>query len=182
MSNPNCEEVKYHKINEEVCLMAIKWTYETGRSYDSLPSGAYRVQIESAVETVSQSGNQMIKMELGVLGYRNKVKHHLTFSPKNRRMVNKALGEIYSSFDIPEGNLDAKTWVGKVGVAQLEPGEYNGGRYTRVAYFLTKRQQKELGFSLEDTREAVIIEEEDDEDYYSSLRPNRMSSFGCLHN
>ncbi|MBR1438811.1 MAG: DUF669 domain-containing protein [Synergistaceae bacterium] len=115
--------------------MAIEWEYKNNndrRSYKALQSGVYQVQIESAEETVSSSGNQMIKMVLSVLGYSNRVRHYLTFSPKNRFMVNKALGDIYSSFGIAEGNLDAKTWVGHIGVAQLEPDEFNGRPYNRL--------------------------------------------------
>ena len=79
--------------------MAIDWQYKNNsdrRSYKALPSGVYRVQIESAEEAVSASGNQMIQMVLRVLGYSNRVRHYLTFSPKNRFIVNKALGDIYS--------------------------------------------------------------------------------------
>lgn len=57
-------------------------------------------------------------MVLGVLSHENKVKNLLTFSPEHQDMVNKALGEIYSSFGIPEGNLEPQTWVGKVGVTK----------------------------------------------------------------
>ena len=123
----------------------INWQFKKNdnrRSYEALPSGVYQVQIEKAEEAVSASGNQMIRMVLGVLGHANKVRHFITFSPKNRSMVNKALSDIYSSFDIPEGNLDEKTWIGHVGVAKLEPDEFHGRAYNRVAYFLTKPQQR----------------------------------------
>lgn len=166
--------------------MSINWQYENNSNYNrrsdkALPSGVYRVQIERAEEAVSSSGNQMIQMVLSVFGYSNRVRHYLTFSPKNRFMVNKALGDIYSSFDIPKGNLDAKTWIGHIGVAQLEPYEFNGRQYNRVAYFLRKEQQTELGISLEESDEAVIEEDDEEEEYYSSRRPQRKSSFECLY-
>ena len=72
--------------------MAIRWQYKNNgdrRSYKALPSGVYRVQVESAEETVSASGNQMIQMVLRVLGYSNRVRHYLTFSPKNCFMVSQ---------------------------------------------------------------------------------------------
>ena len=162
----------------------INWQFKRNsdrRSYEALPSGVYRVQIERAEEAVSASGNQMIQMVLNVLGHDNRVRHFITFSPKNCFMVNKALSEIYSSFDIPEGNLDEKTWVGHVGVAQLEPDEFHGRPYNRVAYFLTKPQQMKLGISLEESDEAVVEEEDEEEEYYSSRKPRRKSSFDCLY-
>ena len=94
---------------KEVVIMAIDWKYKNNsdrRSYKALPSGVYWVQIESVKESVSSSGNQVIKMVLGVLSHENKVKNLLTFSPEHQDMVNKALGEIYSSFGIPKGNLE----------------------------------------------------------------------------
>ena len=164
--------------------MAIRWQYKNNgdrRSYKALPSGVYQVQVESAEEAISASGNQMIRMVLNVLGHNNRVRHYLTFSPKNRFMVNKALGDIYSSFDIAEGNLDAKTWVGHVGVAQLEPVEFNGRPYNQVAYFLSKTQQLELGISTGEPDEAVVEEEDEEEEYYSSRKPHRKSAFRCLY-
>ena len=162
----------------------INWQFKKNdnrRSYEALPSGVYRVQIERAEEAVSASGNQMMQMFLRVLGHDNRVRHYLTFSPKNRFIVNKALAEIYSSFGIAEGNLDEKTWIGHVGVAQLEPDEFNGTPYNRVAYFLTKQQQLKLGIPLEESDEVVVEEEDEEEEYYSSRRPNQKSSFECLY-
>ena len=66
--------------------MAIDWKYKNNsdrRSYKALPSGVYWVQIESVKESVSSSGNQVIKMVLGVLSHENKVKNLLTFSPEH---------------------------------------------------------------------------------------------------
>lgn len=165
--------------------MPIKWQFIRNNddrwSYEALPSGVYRVQIERAEEAVSASGNQMIRMVLNVLGHDNRVRHYLTFSPKNRFMVNKALGDIYSSFDIAEGNLDAKTWIGHVGVAQLESYEFNGRPCNQVAYFLTKPQQLELCISTEGPDEAVVEEEGGEEEYCSSRKPRLKSAFGSLY-
>ena len=163
-------------------IVIINWQFKKNdnrRSYEALPSGVYRVQIERAEEAVSASGNQMIQMVLRVLGYSNRVRHYLTFSPKNRFIVNKALGDIYSSFDIAEGNLNAKTWVGHIGMAKLETDEFNGRAYNRVGYFLIKPQQLKLGILAEEADEAFV--EEDDEEYYSSRSPSRESSFECLY-
>ena len=80
-------------------IVIINWQFKKNdnrRSYEALPSAVYRVQIERAEEAVSASWNQMIQMVLRVLGYSNRVRHYLTFSPKNRFIVNKALGDIYS--------------------------------------------------------------------------------------
>ena len=170
----------------------ITWNYSTNedkrRSYRVLPDGIYVVQIERAVEMVSSSGNPMIKMDLRVLRDKNNtkvdtkatVRNNVTFSKWHAKLVNKVLSDIYSSFDIPEGNLEAKTWVGKVGVAQLEQDEFNGNPYNRVAYFLTKQQQLKLGISVEEPDEAVVEEEDEEEEYYSSLRPHRKSAFEYL--
>ena len=108
----------------------IKWKFDKNnsiqQSYQVIPEGYYQVQIENAVETVSDSGNQMIRMSLNVIGYNVKVRHHLTFSPKHRVLVNKVLSDIYSSFNISVGNLDPQTWIGKIGVAKLEQDNFNG--------------------------------------------------------
>lgn len=152
----------------------INWQFENDnvrRSYDSLPSGIYSVQIESAKEAISSSGNQMIKMVLGVWGHNNKVRHHLTFSPKHRNLVNKVLGQIYSSFGIPEGNLDVSTWIGKRGMAKLEQDTFNEKSFVRVAYFLTRKQQDELLSQLDEPKEESVENWEkymdEDDDYYA---------------
>jgi len=138
----------------------IKWKFDKNnsiqQSYQVIPEGYYQVQIEKAVETVSDSGNQMIRMSLNVIGYNVKVRHHLTFSPKHRVLVNKVLSDIYSSFNISVGNLDPQTWIGKIGVAKLEQDNFNGRTFMKVAYFLKKQQQLVLPFIDED------IDEEDD--------------------
>ena len=59
-------------------------------------------------------------------------------------MVNKILGDIYYSFNIPTENLEAKTWVGKIGTARLEETNFNGKPFTKVVYFLTRQQQDKL--------------------------------------
>ena len=68
----------------------------------------------------------------------------VTFSHNNKTMVNKILCDIYSSFGIPIGNLEAKTWIGKIGAAKLEQAMFNGKPFIKVAYFLTKQQQDKL--------------------------------------
>ena len=143
--------------------MAIKWNFKKTDYKDIqiqvLPTGIYEVKIESAEEAVSPSGNQMIKMVLRVAGHKNKVKHHLTFSPQNRNMVNKALSDIYCSFNIPAGNLEPKEWIGHIGTAMLEEAEYNGSPYNCVAYFI-KPQAKDQ------QPDSIYIYEDDNVDSY----------------
>lgn len=128
--------------------MSIQWDFNHNihnqRNHQEFSSGFYRVKIDSAIETVSQSGNQMIKMTLSTLDSNLKIKHHLTFSHNNKAMVNKILCDIYSSFGIPIGNLEAKTWIGKIGAAKLEQAIFNGKPFIKVAYFLTRQQQDKL--------------------------------------
>ena len=157
-----CIEIYKKNLYSQEVIFMIKWKFKKNdarRSYELLPSGVYCVKIESAVEATSILGNQMVKMILNVIGH-NAKEHHLTFSPKHKKIVNKALSEIYSSFSIPSGNLNPQTWIGKVGFAQLEPDEFEGKPYNRIAYFLTKPQQENLGLSADDSDE-IMAEEYD---------------------
>lgn len=129
--------------------MSITWQFDEtdcGQSsaYRPIAPVKYWVKIENAEETVGKTGQQMIKLTLGVGGEKGKVWFYIVFDARNKAMVNKKLGEIYDSFKIPRGDLNVSHWIGRVGAGQLKQDSYEGQPIAHVSYFLDQGQQLRL--------------------------------------
>lgn len=141
--------------------MAINWTfdstqYEESTGFRPIPIGEHRVRIASAEETVSGSGNPMIKLTLEVSGYNSTIWHYVVFMADNAKLTNQKLGEIFSSFGIQQGNLNTQTWVGKVGAAKVKHDTYNGETNAKIAYFIAKDRQDKLPAWQEPSNKASV--------------------------
>ena len=126
----------------------IDWKFDSNdyeeQSFKPIPVGDHRVRIASAEEQTSGSGRQMIKLVLNVSGYNSTIWHFIVFMSENQKLTNQKLGELWNSFDIPQGNFNLQQWVGKVGAAKIKHEDYNGELNAKVAYFINKDRQDKL--------------------------------------
>lgn len=126
-----------------------------------LEEGDYRVEIVSAEEATSKSGNLMIIIGVKPNGSNITIKHYIV---KNE-WFNRNMTEFFDSFNIDEGDFNFLTWVGAVGAVRLKEDEMG---YLKVAWFIKKdkadklpewvgkmpeRQTVEKGLGLEETIE-----------------------------
>lgn len=126
----------------------VNWNYNASdyeeKSFKPIPIGDHRVRIADAVEKTSRSGNEMVELTLEVSGYSGKLWYYLVFLADNVKMTNKKIGSIFDSFGIQQGNMDIKTWIGKVGAARVAHEEYNGENQPKIKYFISKSRQDSL--------------------------------------
>ena len=126
----------------------LKWNYNhqdyVNGGFKPIPPGPHRVRIDNAEECTSKSGREMIKMTLEVSGHSGKVYYYMVFMPEYREQTNKRLGDIYESFQIPQGNLEPVYWIGKEGAAMLATEVHEGKDRSKVDYFLDQKKQAEL--------------------------------------
>ena len=126
----------------------VNWNFNAAdyeeQSFKPIPVGDHRVRIASAEEQTSSSGRQMIKLVLNVSGHNATIWHFIVFMPENQKLTNQKLGELWNSFDIPQGNFNLQQWVGKVGAAKVKHEDYNGESSAKIAYFINKDRQNKL--------------------------------------
>ena len=126
----------------------INWNFNSNdyeeQSFKPIPVGDHRVRIASAEEQTSNSGRQMIKLVLNVSGHNATIWHFIVFMPENQKLTNQKLGELWNSFDIPQGNFNLQQWIGKVGAAKVKHEDYNGELSAKIAYFIGKDRQSKL--------------------------------------
>ena len=126
----------------------LKWSYDhqdyLNGGFEPIKPGRYRVRIEKAEEAVSKTGRDMIKLELAVSGHMSKVFYYMVFMDEYKEQTNKRLGDIYASFDIPQGDLEPLYWIGKVGAAELASEVYDGKDRAKVSFFLPRKDQEGL--------------------------------------
>lgn len=128
--------------------MAIQWNFNADdyqeKSFAPIPIGDHRVRIRDAEETTSKSGNDMIKLTLDVSGHSSTLWDYIVFLPDNPQMVNRKLGQIFSSFGIQPGDLNLEHWKGMVGAARVKHERYNGEDQAKINYYLSKDKQTQL--------------------------------------
>lgn len=138
----------------------IDWKFESSEyeenSFKPIPVGEHRVRIASAEEQTSSKGNPMIKLVLQVSGYNSTIWHFIVFMPSNTKLTNQKLGELWNSFDIPQGDFNLNTWVGKVGAAKVKHEDYEGEPQPKIAYFIAKNRQDSLPAWVEPSNGGVI--------------------------
>lgn len=138
----------------------IDWNFDSSQyeenSFKPIPIGEHRVRIASAEEQTSNSGKPMIKLVLDVSGYNSTIWHYVVFMADNQKLTNQKLGEIFNSFGIQPGNLNASSWVGKVGAAKVKHEPYNGEVTAKIAYFIAKDKQDKLPVWQEPSNKAEV--------------------------
>lgn len=115
------------------------------RQFSAIPEGDYRIRVKSVSKAVSKSGNDMLVLQFEVSGKKQILYHYIVFMQDNPGMTNRMLTNFYDSFkDIPEGNLDTQTWVGKVGACHVKHQDYNGSPSAKINYFIDVKKQGDL--------------------------------------
>lgn len=113
--------------------------------FTELEPGKYRLMIVDAEMAVSKSGNDMLVLKFKVSGTERNLWNYITFLDDRPEITNRMLTQFFDSFGIEDGNFDLKSYVGKVGGAQVkhEVGT-DGVERAKISYFLSKKQQESL--------------------------------------
>lgn len=122
------------------------WNYQREeQQFEVIPEGQYRIRVKSAEKAQSKSGNDMLALQFDVSGYNSTLYHYIVFLQDRPEITNRMLTQFYDSFkDIPEGNSDLASWVGKVGACRVKHDDYNGSKTAKVSYFIKAEKQGEL--------------------------------------
>ena len=128
------------------------WKYNPGNynedGFSLIPAGDYRVRIDTAEETESRSGKDMIKLTLSVSGQNTKLWFYLVFDNSSEQAIqntDQRLGSIFNSFNIEPGNLNTYDWEGKTGGARIrQRTDPNGNLRSEVHFFLPRKKVDEL--------------------------------------
>ncbi|MDR1979558.1 MAG: hypothetical protein LBQ42_12560 [Synergistaceae bacterium] len=145
----------------------IPWDYDDSQyskddTFPLVPEGEYPVKILEVKYQESQTKKDMYVLKVKLLDLSGILFYYLVFDPENSGMTHQNLGRIYDSFDIPKGEMDGNQWVGKVGAAKVEHEEYKGKPQARIARFLTRERQEELGFLTPRDIEEGVFDLDDD--------------------
>lgn len=128
--------------------MAINWNFNkeeyAEKNFQPIPVGNYRCRIATAEEKKSKNNNDMIELKLDISGYNSKVFYYLVFMPDNTSITNQKLGEFWESFKIPQGDLNCKSWIGKVGGCKIKHEDFNGEVTAKISYLLNQKGQEKL--------------------------------------
>ena len=126
----------------------MNWNYDANDynevSYVVIPEGIHRARISKTEEKTYSSGREGIAITFDISGYSGKVFYNLVFMEDNRQQTNQKLGAIFNSFDIPAGNMNISTWVGKVGAICIKHEEYQGEKQARFHYCVNRNKQDSL--------------------------------------
>lgn len=118
-------------------------------------AGDYRLEVLSAEEKVSKSGNPMIVVVVQPNASGIKITHYMV---KNE-YFNRNMTEFFDSFGITRGDFNLLGWVGAVGAGRLKEDE-NG--YLKVAYFIDQAKAAKLPEWVGEKPERQRITELDD--------------------
>lgn len=140
-----------------------EWNYQREEAeFPLIPAGNHRIRIKSAERAVSKTGRDMITLQFDVSNYTRKLFFYIVFMPDNPGFTNRVLTSFYDSFkDIPEGNTDLASWVGKVGAGTVVHEEYNGKQTDRLKYFISVDKQGELPPWVEKADEVIKVDAAD---------------------
>ena len=124
------------------------WNFqrEESKGFSSrVPEGKHRIRVKSAEMAVSSKGNNMLTLQFDVSGYNETLYHYITFMKDNPQMTNRMLTQFFDSFkDIPDGNKNLQSWIGKVGACTVKHEDYNGNTKSKVGYFIAADKQSDL--------------------------------------
>lgn len=124
------------------------WSYqreESNGDFSPIPVGDHRIRIKKAEKAVAKTGKDMLTFEFEVSGYNSKIFHNIVFLPDRPEITNRNLTQFYDSFkDIPEGDTNIASWVGKVGACRVKHEEYNGNTNAKIHYFISADKQGNL--------------------------------------
>lgn len=94
-----------------------------------LKAGDYRVEIVSASEEVSNSGNPMIVVQLRPNNSRTVIRDYFV----KGEFFNQKISRFFDAFpEIEKGNFEFITWTGAIGAARFR----EDGEYLKVHYYI----------------------------------------------
>lgn len=128
------------------------WNDYKREEHAKLEPGDYRVEIVSAEEATSKSGNPMIVIGVKPNGSNITIKHYIV---KNE-YFNRNMTDFFDSFNVDEGDFNFLTWVGAVGAAKLKEDEQG---YLKVAWFIKKDKADKLPEWVGEMPERQTVEE-----------------------
>lgn len=122
------------------------WGYKREESiFEVLPEGQYRIRVYSAEKAQSKNGNDMLALQFEVSGHSQLLYHYIVFLADRPEITNRMLTQFYDSFkDIPEGDQNLSSWIGKVGACKVKHEEYNGNPSAKISYFINADKQGDL--------------------------------------
>lgn len=126
--------------------MAWEFKREESKGFDTqIPEGKHRIRIKQAEKAVSKSGNDMLVVQFEVSGHKGLLFHYITFMADKPEITNRMLTQFYDAFkDIPEGDKNLASWIGKVGACVVKHEDYNGNTQARLHYFISADKQSDL--------------------------------------
>ena len=118
------------------------WDYKrTENTFDKIPEGVHRVRIREVEKAQSAAGNDMLVLVYDVSGINSRLWDRIVFLKDRPEITNRNLTMFFDSFaDIPEGNFNINSWVGKVGAVEV----FHNGDYVNVKKYIPKSAQAEL--------------------------------------
>ena len=126
----------------------MNWNYDANDynevSYVVIPEGIHRARISAVEEKTFSTGREGLAITFDISGYSGKVFYNLVFMPEDRQQTNQKLGSLFNSFDIPAGNMNISTWVGKVGAICVKHGDYQGEKQAKFHYCVNRNKQDNL--------------------------------------
>ncbi len=135
------------------------------QKFEIIPEGDYRIRVKSAEKAVSKTGNDMITLQFDVSGQSRTLYSNITFLPDRPEITNRNLTQFYDSFkDIPEGNTDIASWVGKVGACHIKHEEYKGKTNEKLHYFIKAEKQDALPPWVDKSQEFIKVDAGDVDD------------------
>ena len=107
----------------------VRWNYDPNNvttSFEMVPEGVHRVRIAKAEDDkpTSKTGEPMITLTLDVSGYNGTLKFWIPFLSAKPGITNARLKEMAEGLgcqvDDGQGGVPFKTWIGKIGVVEVE--------------------------------------------------------------
>lgn len=115
--------------------MAFIWNYI--REEKTNRAGDYRFEVVNAEEKTSNSGKNMIVVELKLNPINITVKDYFVEGD----YFNRKATQFFDSTNIEEGNFELLTWIGATGAARFKEDEYG---FLKVAYYLDPARAAKL--------------------------------------
>lgn len=140
------------------------WQFKREESqFEQVPVGQYRIRIRSVEKKQSQSGRDMLAFQFDVSGVKAILYHYIVFMPDRPEITNRNLTQFFDSFlDIPEGNFNLQSWVGKMGACNVAVDKNDNTR-TRLSSFISFDRAKGLPAWQEPQGEAPRMTEVQDQ-------------------
>lgn len=123
--------------------------YDKPRNYELPVPGPCKVKIIDAEETVSQSGNPMVKLKCevvrGQIGQGHNLFDYVVDNPAVPEQFNTKTGSIFRSCLTPidDGDITYQSFIGMEGTVMIRHEDYKGMPTAKLYYWIDPEQNKE---------------------------------------